>query len=160
MNKLLDLITGNGGLGAGEIAPVLCAPDQQGAMVDLAALYAAGPTLIYFYLRAGTPVCTIHTCRLRDGFDELRASGVQVVGVSADPPDALARFAENYGVPFRLLSDPAGAIARAFGLPVFFGMPARRAFLVRNGTIAWAGHASGAGSEVARRMAGDPRVRK
>lgn len=126
----------------GDPAPVLQAVNQDGAIVDLGAAYRRGPVLIYFYLRANTPVCTAHACRFRDGFDRLGESGVQIFGVSCDRAERLHAFKARHHLPFDLLADSQGKIAESFHVPSFLGFPARRAFLVREGKIAWTGRAS------------------
>ena len=126
----------------GDGAPVIQAVDQNGVMVDLSEAYARGPVLIYFYLRAGTPVCTAHACRFRDGLDQLDEHDIQIFGVSRDALDRLQKFKAKQRLSFQLLADPKGEIAAAFGVPSFFGFPARRAFLIRNGVLDWKGHAS------------------
>ncbi len=126
----------------GERAPALKAVDQDGVMVDLGKAYARGPVPIYFYLRTGTPVCSAHACRFRDGLDQLDEHDIQIFGVSRDAPDRLQKFKAKQRLPFQLLADPEGEIAAAFGVPSFFGFPARRAFLIRNGVLDWKGHAS------------------
>lgn len=130
------------GLPVGEPAPALKATDQDGVTVDLAEAYSSGPVLIYFYVRASTPICTAHACQLRDGFEGLRARGVQIFGVSSDPQWRLMKFEAKYHLPFRLLSDANGSIAEAFQVPSLFGLTARDAYLVCDGRIAWKGHAS------------------
>ena len=126
----------------GARAPALQVMNQDRAIVDLGSAYQRGPVLIYFYLRAGTPVCTAHACRFRDGFDQLQESGVQIFGVSSDPAKRLHAFKARHHLPFDLLADPKGEIAAAFHVPSFFGFPARRAFLIRDGAITWKGRAA------------------
>lgn len=111
-------------------------------VVDLAEAYARSVVLIYFYFRPGTPICTIHACRLRDSFPELGRRNIEVFGISPDHPARLKQFETRHGLPFRLLSDSDGRIARAFGVSSRFGLPARRAFLVRDGIVFWGGPAS------------------
>src|SRR5438093_5066510 len=41
----------------------------------------------------------------RDRAPEFQAAGVEIIGVSFDPPELNRAFAEKYGFPFRLLSD-------------------------------------------------------
>lgn len=123
-------------------APALQVMNQDRVIVDLGSVYQRGPVLIYFYLRAGTPVCTAHACRFRDGFDQLQESGVQIFGVSSDPAERLQAFKARHHLPFDLLADAKGEIAAAFHVASFFGFPARRAFLIRNGLISWKGRAA------------------
>ena len=135
-------------LAVGSQAPVLDAIDQDGATVHLGEAYGEGRVLIYFYLRSGTPICTIHACRLRDGFAELHGRNIQVFGVSGDSPERLKGFKVRNRLPFRLLSDSEGRLAGAFGVTSLLGLPARRAFLIAEGVVLWEGHASAAAMRV------------
>lgn len=71
--------------------------------------------VLYFYPKNDTPGCTTEACRFRDDIFTLRELGAQVMGVSIDNQDSHQRFAEKYGLPFPLLADPKGEVARAYG---------------------------------------------
>ena len=137
MGNWLDFFSRPEGLAIGVPAPVVDAVDQDGAAVNLHDAYQRGPVLLFFYLRAGTPVCTMHACRYRDSFAEMPEKNLQIFGVSSDPPERLQKFREKRSLPYRLLSDPDGKIAAAFRVRSFFGLPERRAFLIRDGRIEW-----------------------
>jgi peroxiredoxin Q/BCP len=124
-------------LKVGDPAPRASAPDEQGREVRLDEVYAGGMTLVYFYPKASTPGCTAQACSLRDGFHELQARGVQIIGVSADGPTAQLRFREKQRLPFRLLADERREVIRAFRVPLLFGVPRRQAFLIKDGRIVW-----------------------
>ena len=128
-----------GAISVGDEAPRLTARDQNGGEINLAEIYAKGPTLVYFYPKAGTPGCTAQACSLRDAFPDFAADGVQVIGVSADSVEAQKKFAEEYKLPFTLLADTDLAVAKAFGVPTVpvLGVPKRQSFLVVDGKIAW-----------------------
>jgi peroxiredoxin Q/BCP len=128
-----------GALSVGDQAPRLSAKDQNGRTVDFAEVYAQGPTLVYFYPKAGTPGCTAQACSLRDAFPDFSADGVQILGVSADTVEAQKKFAEEYKLPFTLLADTDLAVAKAFGVPTIpvLGVPKRQSFLVVDGKVAW-----------------------
>ena len=128
-----------GALSVGDEAPKVSARDQNGAEVNLADVYAKGPTLIYFYPKAGTPGCTAQACSLRDAFPDFTGAGVQIIGVSADSVDGQKKFAEEYKLPFTLLADTDLAVAKAFGVPTMpvIGVPKRQSFIVKDGKIAW-----------------------
>ncbi len=128
-----------GALSVGDAAPNLTARDQDGRDVNLADVYAKGPTLIYFYPKAGTPGCTAQACSLRDAFPDFSSDNIQVIGVSADSVEAQKKFAEEYKLPFVLLADTDLAVAKAFGVPTIpvLGVPKRQSFIVRDGKIAW-----------------------
>jgi len=128
-----------GALSVGDAAPQITARDQNGTEVKLADVYAKGPTLIYFYPKAGTPGCTAQACSLRDAFPDFSSANVQVIGVSADSVEAQKKFAEEYKLPFTLLADTDLAVAKAFGVPTIpvLGVPRRQSFIVQDGKIAW-----------------------
>jgi peroxiredoxin Q/BCP len=87
--------------------------DQNGAEVSSADL--AGKTyLVWYYPRAMTPGCTAEGVSLRDRHADFQSLGVEVLGVSFDPPDQNKKFAEQESFPFRLLSDD-GSLAVAVG---------------------------------------------
>ena len=53
--------------------------------------------------------------RFRDDVAKYRALGAEIVGISADPPDRNLAWSRELRLPFRLLSDPAGRVATAYG---------------------------------------------
>lgn len=121
----------------GAEAPALTAIDEAGQPVRFADYYAKGLTLVYFYPKADTPGCTAEACGLRDSFEGLKARGLQVLGVSEDKPGAQEKFREKYHLPFTLVADADGAVAKAFGVPTFLGFAKRQSFLVKDGKIVW-----------------------
>ncbi|MFM8657235.1 MAG: peroxiredoxin [Chthoniobacterales bacterium] len=134
--SFLGLTAPAGALAVGDEAPRITAPDQNGAQVDLAAVYAKGPTLVYFYPKADTPGCTAQACSLRDAFPDFTGGGVQVVGVSGDSVEGQKKFADKYKLPFTLLADSEGNVAKAFGVPAVMGIAKRQSFIVVDGKIA------------------------
>jgi peroxiredoxin Q/BCP len=149
---LLALLTGCTAadpLPVGAPAPDITATDQDGKPVDFAHIYARGVTLVYFYPKAGTPGCTDEACSLRDSYTKLHARGLQIIGVSRDAVDAQKHFQDEYHLPFTLVADRDGAVARAFGVPMMALLPlaSRESFIVKDGHIAWTSvHAKTKGS--------------
>jgi len=94
-------------------APGFELENQDGETVSLADFEGA-PLVLYFYPKAGTPGCTQEACSFRDAWDEFAERDVAVVGVSTDPVEELAAFRDEHDLPFELLSDKSGAIARAY----------------------------------------------
>jgi peroxiredoxin Q/BCP len=102
-------------LSQGDSAPDFTLPDQQGNDVTLSEL--RGKTVVlYFYPRADTPGCTTQACGVRDHDADYEAAGVTVVGVSPDPVNAVAKFAEKYDLRFPLLADEDHAVAEDYGV--------------------------------------------
>ena len=72
-----------------------------------------GPLVVYFYPRDFTSVCTKEACEFRDIYDVLKRDfGAEVIGISRDSAERHARFQAEHRLPFRLLSDPQGKIAK------------------------------------------------
>lgn len=100
-------------LSVGDDAPDFELPNQDGDPVALSD-FAGDHVVVYFYPRADTPGCTTQACSFRDNWDAYGDAGVHVLGVSDDPIDDLADFAEKYDLPFDLLSDEDGSVSDAY----------------------------------------------
>ncbi|MET0726123.1 MAG: thioredoxin-dependent thiol peroxidase [Leifsonia sp.] len=98
----------------GDTAPAFSLIDQDGASVSLSD-FAGRPVILYFYPEAMTPGCTTQACDFRDNLASLGAAGYQVLGVSKDSPEKLARFRDEDALTFPLLSDEDLAVHNAYG---------------------------------------------
>jgi peroxiredoxin Q/BCP len=101
-------------LAAGDTAPNFTLTDQDGASVNLAD-YRGQKVVVYFYPAAMTPGCTTQACDFRDNLGSLAAAGYQVLGLSKDNQEKLAKFAANDHLTFPLLSDEDLTVHRAYG---------------------------------------------
>ncbi|GHF15204.1 peroxiredoxin [Amycolatopsis deserti] len=101
-------------LTAGDKAPDFTLPDSTGKQVSLSD-FRGKHVVVYFYPAAGTPGCTKQACDFRDNLGELDGAGYQVLGVSPDKPEKLAKFAEAEGLTFPLLSDPDKTVLTEWG---------------------------------------------
>lgn len=98
----------------GQPAPEFTLPDAEGAPVRLAD-FRGRKVVVYFYPKASTPGCTTQACDFRDNLTDFAAAGIDVLGISPDPPAALRRFRDAKGLTFPLLSDPDHQVIRAYG---------------------------------------------
>lgn len=105
----------------GDPAPAFQRPNQRGEAVSLAALRGK-VVVLYFYPKDDTPICTKEACAFRDAYEDFTRAGATVIGVSADSDASHRRFAENHRLPFELIADEDGALARAFGVPKTLGL--------------------------------------
>lgn len=101
-------------LSPGDPAPDFTLPDADGEPVSLSD-HRGRHTIVYFYPAASTPGCTTQACDFRDSMASLQGAGYTVLGVSPDPPSKLARFRDEQGLTFRLLSDPGREVLTAWG---------------------------------------------
>lgn len=98
----------------GDPAPDFRGRTDDGSEVGLAN-YRGRTLVLYFYPMDFTPGCTAQACSLRDGSDAIRDCGAEILGVSRQGADTHRRFRAFYRLPFPLLADPDGAVARAYG---------------------------------------------
>ena len=98
----------------GDKAPTFSLPDADGNKVSLSD-YKGRKVIVYFYPAASTPGCTKQACDFRDNLKDLSGAGLDVVGISPDKPEKLAKFRDAEGLTFPLLSDPDRKVLSAWG---------------------------------------------
>ena len=102
-------------LKAGDAAPPFEMAADDGSVVTSTSL-AGSRFVLYFYPKDDTPGCTAQACGLRDSWDRVAATGIEVFGVSPDSVKSHVKFRQKYDLPYRLLSDEGHRIAEAFGV--------------------------------------------
>jgi len=116
----------------GLMLPQLTLESTQGP-VSLRAL-SLERLVLYVYPRTGRPGepagsewgaipgargCTPQSCGFRDHVAELEELGAQVAGLSAQPLEEQAEFAERNHIPYPVIADPELKLAAALRLPTF-----------------------------------------
>ena len=101
-------------LSTGDAAPDFTLTDDTGAEVSLAGLRGR-KVVVYFYPAAMTPGCTKQACDFSESLDSLKAEGYEVLGISPDKPEKLAKFREKESLTITMLSDPDKAVMEAYG---------------------------------------------
>lgn len=89
----------------GTKAPEIVLNDKDGNEVKLSD-FKGQRVVVYFYPRDNTPGCTRQACAFRDAFEEYKALGIPVLGISKDSEASHQRFAMKNELPFILLADP------------------------------------------------------
>ena len=113
----------------GSPAPLIESPAHDGTHVSMAALKGK-PVVVYFYPKDDTPGCTKEAGEIRDLHEKIQQTGAVVLGVSTDDNASHTAFASKYNLPFLLLPDKDGAIAKAFGVPLRMGTAKRVTFVI------------------------------
>lgn len=98
----------------GDKAPPFALQDDTGSEVSLESLRGR-KVIVYFYPAAMTPGCTKQACDFSDSLEQLQGQGYEVVGISPDQPEKLARFRERDNLTITLLSDPDKAVMTSYG---------------------------------------------
>mgnify|MGYP000487878920 FL=1 len=86
-------------------APEFTLKNQDGEEVSLKD-FLGKKVILYFYPKDNTPGCTTQACSFGDMHPQIREKGAVVLGVSKDSVVSHKKFADKYGLPFTLLSDP------------------------------------------------------
>jgi peroxiredoxin (alkyl hydroperoxide reductase subunit C) len=128
-------------IAAGTPAPDFTLRDQDGEKVSLAD-YRGRKLMLVFYPGDFSPVCGDQFSLYQEVKSEIRAKGVELVGISVDSFFAHKAFQEKLGFDTTLLSDfePKGEVARAYGSYLDgLGFANRTLVLVdEEGQVAWA----------------------
>lgn len=98
----------------GDTAPDFTLADDRGGELSLSSL-RGHKVIVYFYPAAMTPGCTKQACDFSDSLESLRKDGYEVVGISPDKPQKLAKFRERDALTLTLLADPDKEVLRAWG---------------------------------------------
>ncbi len=104
----------------GDMAPDFTLPAQTGALVSL----------LYFYPRDNTAICTAEACAFRDSYEVFKEADAEVIGISSDSVEAHQQFAATHQLPFMLLSDTDGLLRKHYGVPTAFGLPGRVTYII------------------------------
>ena len=102
-------------LETGTKAPAFTLQDKEGNLVSLSD-FAGKKVVLYFYPRDNTPGCTRQACAFAGAYEDFKKINAVVIGVSKDSAASHQKFAEKYGLPFILLSDPELTAIQAYGV--------------------------------------------
>ncbi len=120
----------------GDPAPDFSLVSQDGEVVNLNDLLRRGSAVVYFYPRDRTPGCTAEAGAFRDSYPEFAELGAEVVGISSDSIESHKGFADDCGLPFRILSDGDGEVRRKYGVSSSMGLiPGRVTYVIDRGGI-------------------------
>lgn len=100
-------------LNIGQIAPAFSLKNQNGKAVSLAD-YRGHWVVLYFYPKDDTPGCTSEACSFRDNINKLIARKAIIIGVSVDSEDSHQAFQAKHKLPFDLLADKDGKVAKRY----------------------------------------------
>ncbi len=102
----------------GDPAPSFESKGDDGKTFKSADVVGKKVVVIYFYPADFTGGCTKQACAYRDDFKKLTDKGVEVIGVSGDSVEGHSMFKAFHKLPFTLLADEDGSVAKKFGVPV------------------------------------------
>ena len=118
-----------GAVVVGKPPPDFTAKDHTGADITLTS-FKGKPVVVYFYPKDETSGCTKEANSFKEAWKDLEKSGAVVIGISTDSLDSHRAFAKNHDLPFHLVSDESGTIAKSFGVPNRLGFLGRQTFVI------------------------------
>ena len=98
----------------GQLAPNFTLNDQHNKPQSLNKMLGKW-VVLYFYPKDETPGCVAEACSFRDNIVAIKAKNTVVWGVSVDNSESHEEFSKNHQLPFTLLADPEGNIAKLYG---------------------------------------------
>ncbi|MFO1036328.1 MAG: peroxiredoxin [Geminicoccaceae bacterium] len=98
----------------GDPAPAFDLPADGGGHVSSKSL-AGKPYVIYFYPKDDTPGCTKQAIGFSCIYDQFKAAGVELIGVSKDSVTSHEKFRKKHELTFPLAADEEGKTVEAFG---------------------------------------------
>lgn len=116
-------------LAPGDVAPDFEGIAHTGMRVRLSA-FTDKPVILLFYPGDRDPASITEAREFRDAWLRFNGKISMIIGVSPDDRVLDKDFATGEQLPFLLVSDTNGAIARAFGVPTENGVPKRVTFIV------------------------------
>jgi thioredoxin-dependent peroxiredoxin len=124
-------------ISVGDEAPEFELEAAAGQRCRLSDFRGKKPLVLFFYPKDETAGCTVEVCSFRDAYQDFVGAGAEVIGVSADSLASHERFAGKHRLPFRLLSDPKGEVAKRYGVHKALGVfPGRVTFVIdRQGLV-------------------------
>lgn len=103
-------------LAKGDRVPALILKTVDGKPFNLSAELAKKPTVLIFYRGGWCPFCNQQMSGLQGIVKDLTDAGYQLLAVSPDKPEELAKSIDKHSLTYTLLSDSDASGIRAFGL--------------------------------------------
>ncbi len=101
-------------LAPGDAAPDFTLTDDTGREVSLRD-FRGRKVIVYFYPAAMTPGCTKQACDFTAHRSEFDGAGYEILGISPDKPEKLAKFRAKEELSLTLLSDPDKSVMQQYG---------------------------------------------
>ena len=100
-------------LNIGDRAPEFTLNDKDGNQISLSD-FKGKRVVLYFYPKDNTPGCTRQACAFAGLYGEFQKRNIEVIGISRDSVASHAKFANQHGLSFVLLSDPSLEVIKAY----------------------------------------------
>lgn len=93
------------------------------------------PLVVYFYPKDNTPGCTTEAIDFTSFYNDFRAAGYEVVGISRDSIDSHQKFCSKHNLSIPLLSDTDETVCRRFDVIKEKNMYGKKAMGIERSTF-------------------------
>ncbi len=115
----------------GDLAPDFTLSSTESERVNLYATLERTQVVLFFYLKAFTPLCTSEACSFQSSLPSFQAAGAAVFGISPDSETIARQFKKLFRLEFPLLLDKDGNVRESFKVPRLLGfMPGRSTYVI------------------------------
>ncbi len=108
-------------MNVGDQVPEFSLPDQDGKQRSISE-FRGKHVVLYFYPADHTPGCTAEACSFRDAYQDFQDLGAEVIGVSINGAKKHQSFIAKYDLPFILLTDKGGKVAKSMRVKKMLGL--------------------------------------
>lgn len=103
-------------LAMGTPAPPISAMASDSAWVHLDSLLRTGPVVVVFYRGHWCPYCNRHLQALQDSLELLQAQGINLLAITPEMPNYIAKMREKTGAQFAVIWDENHRIMDAYNV--------------------------------------------
>lgn len=121
-------------LKVGDAAPDFELRTDDGRTVKLSD-YRDKVVVLFFYPKDETPGCTKEACAFRDAYEDFKAAGIEVFGISVDDVESHQAFKKKENLNFTLLADETKEVSKKYGVLGAMGFSQRVTFLIGKGGV-------------------------
>jgi peroxiredoxin Q/BCP len=115
----------------GDKAPDFTLVSQKGETVTLSNMIGNKNIVLFFYPKDKSKGCTQQACAFRDKYAVFKDLGAEVIGISSDDVASHVSFADEFRLPFILLSDKKGKVRKLYKVKSTFGLiPGRVTYII------------------------------
>ncbi|MDJ1466914.1 peroxiredoxin-like family protein [Cytophagaceae bacterium DM2B3-1] len=116
----------------GESVPLASLPDVTGKMINLKEKLSQKPTILIFYRGGWCPFCNKQLAGIQTIEGNLRTMGYQIIAISTDSPEYLAKTVNHEKLTYTLLSDSDLSVSKQFGIA--YAAPANYEKILQEGS--------------------------
>jgi peroxiredoxin Q/BCP len=127
-------------LSEGQKAPDFSLPASDGSIFKLKNMTGKKAVILYFYPKNNIFACPSKKVfelskSIVDSYSQIKRVGAEVYGISVDKLDSHVKFANEFNIPYLLLSDQTKEVCKMYAGLNLFGLAKRTVVIIGNSGI-------------------------